>query len=204
MEIDVAAVSEPNPRLMNLPEILSANTILGFYGRTMDIVFSYVIRPPPHISRHSPKNHPSQCLQRPHVLAQLIHNLATFDHSWFLNCPTAMFSTGTMFLSIYDPIRIFPKSIYGKNAEDGEAPHSFFSYFYGSSWHADDAAFIGFLGHWGNKVTFAALVVLIAGLVFMMLLIRQHKQVLRLMGWKLQTPINLTSATFIGVLRDFN
>ncbi|KAK0478127.1 nucleotide-diphospho-sugar transferase [Armillaria novae-zelandiae] len=108
----------------------------------------------------------------------LIHNLATFDHSWFLNYPTVMFSTGPMFLSIQyaiwtsshaaalsDPIRILPKSLYGKNAKDGEAPHSFFSHFYGSSWHADDAAFIGFLGHWGNKLMLAGVVVLIAGLV---------------------------------------
>ncbi|KAK0232868.1 nucleotide-diphospho-sugar transferase [Armillaria fumosa] len=127
--------------------------------------------------------------------AQLIHNLTTFDHSWFLNYPTVMFSTGPMFLSIQyaiwtsshaaalsDPIRILPKSLYGKNAKDGEAPHSFFSHFYGSSWHADDAAFIGFLGHWGNKLMLAGLVVLIAGLVFMALPIRQRRQVMRLMG----------------------
>ncbi|SJL05338.1 related to MIPC synthase subunit (SurA) [Armillaria ostoyae] len=135
----------------------------------------------------STKGHP--------FFAQLIHNLAMFDHSWFLNYPTVMFSTGPMFLSIQyaiwtsshaaalsDPIRILPKSLYGKNAKDGEAPHSFFSHFYGSSWHADDAAFIGFLGHWGNKLMLAAVVVLVAGLVFMALPIRQRRQVMRLMG----------------------
>ncbi|KAK0446464.1 glycosyltransferase family 32 protein [Desarmillaria tabescens] len=84
----------------------------------------------------STKGHP--------FFAQVIHNLATFDHSWFLNYPTVMFSTGPMFLSIQytiwtsshaaalsDPIRILPKSLYGKNAKNGEAPHSFFSHFYG-------------------------------------------------------------------------
>ncbi|KAK0245459.1 hypothetical protein EDD85DRAFT_758296, partial [Armillaria nabsnona] len=134
----------------------------------------------------STKGHP--------FFAQLIHNLTTFDNSWFLNYPTVMFSTGPMFLSIQyaiwtsshaamlsDPIRILPKSLYGKNAKDGEAPHSFFSHFYGSSWHADDAAFIGFLGHWGNKLMLAAVVVLIAGLVFIALPIRQRRQVMRLM-----------------------
>ncbi|KAK0198112.1 hypothetical protein F5146DRAFT_995702 [Armillaria mellea] len=88
--------------------------------------------------------------------SQLIQNLATFDHSWFLNYPM--------------------------NAKDGEAPYPGFSHFYGSSWHADDAAFIGFLGHWGNKLMLAGVVVLIAGLAFMALPIRQRRQVMRLMG----------------------
>ncbi|PBK99603.1 hypothetical protein ARMGADRAFT_1074459 [Armillaria gallica] len=78
-------------------------------------------------------------------------NLATFDHFWFLSYPTVMFSTGPTFLSIQyaiwtsshvaalsDLIRILPKSLYGKYAKDGEAPHSVFSHFYG---HADDAAY---------------------------------------------------------------
>ncbi|KAK0506553.1 hypothetical protein EDD18DRAFT_36077 [Armillaria luteobubalina] len=84
----------------------------------------------------STKGHPS--------FVQLIHNLATFVHSWFLSYLTVMFSAGPMFLSQYviwtsshaalsDPIRILPKSLYGKNAKDGEAPHSFFSHFYGRS-----------------------------------------------------------------------
>lgn len=111
-------------------------------------------------------------------LAQTIHNLVTFDHSWILNYPTVMFSTGPMFLSaqysIYtsshpsepgepSDIRILPKSLYGKNAKENEAPHSFFSHFYGSSWHADDAAFIGFLGQWGKVLLWVGLFVLIFG-----------------------------------------
>ncbi|KAG6336701.1 hypothetical protein ID866_2408 [Astraeus odoratus] len=111
-------------------------------------------------------------------LAQTIHNLVTFDHSWVLHYPTVMFSTGPMFLSaqysLYtsshpvsdgEPgdIRILPKSLYGKNARENEAPHSFFSHYYGSSWHADDAAFIGFLGHWGKVLLWIGLLILIFG-----------------------------------------
>ncbi|KAL0949438.1 hypothetical protein HGRIS_009496 [Hohenbuehelia grisea] len=108
-------------------------------------------------------------------LQQTIHNLITFDHSWILNYPTVMFSTGPMFLSIQyglwsssqspGHIRILPKSLYGKNAKEGEAPHSFFSHFYGSSWHADDAAFIGFLGLWGKGLMWLGLALLLVGLV---------------------------------------
>ncbi|KAK0245453.1 hypothetical protein EDD85DRAFT_783355 [Armillaria nabsnona] len=165
IEVGVAAVSEPNA-------ILRADVIPYFvlyhYGgvyydvdigckRPLDPLLTYPVI--------LPKTIP------------LIHNLATFDHSWFLNYPTVMFSTGPMFLSIQyaiwtsshaatlnDPIHILPKSLYGKNAKDGKAPHSFFSHFYGGSRHADDAAFIGFLGHWGNKLMLATVLVLIAGL----------------------------------------
>lgn len=111
-------------------------------------------------------------------MEQTIHNLNTFDHSWVLNYPTVMFSTGPMFLSaqygIYTSshpttamtdIRILPKSLYGKNAKEGEAPNSFFSHFYGSSWHADDAAFIGFLGTWGKGLMWLGLIILILGLI---------------------------------------
>ncbi len=114
-------------------------------------------------------------------MAQTIHNLITFDHNWILNYPTVMFSTGPMFLSaqygLYTSshpltpdrpggeVRILPKSLYGKNAKPQEAPHSFFSHFYGSSWHSDDAAFIGFLGKWGKALLWVGLVVLIFSLV---------------------------------------
>ena len=91
-----------------------------------------------------------------------------------------MFSTGPMFLSaqygIYiashttsletlGEVRILPKSLYGKNAQPFEAPHSFFSHFYGSSWHADDAAFIGFLGTWGKGLLVIGAMVLLLGLI---------------------------------------
>jgi len=131
-------------------------------------------------------------------LAQTIHNLITFDHSWIINYPTVMFSTGPMFLSAqyglytasHPPtpehpggeVRILPKSLYGKNAKPGEAPHSFFSHYYGSSWHADDAAFIGFLGKWGKGLMWVGLVVLIVGLGRLLLQNRQRKYSLRRIG----------------------
>jgi inositol phosphorylceramide mannosyltransferase catalytic subunit len=122
----------------------------------------------------SEKSHP--------FMAQTIHNLVTFDHSWILNYPTVMFSTGPMFLSIQyglyssshpagsyqsylGEVRILPKSLYGKNAKPEEAPDAFFEHFYGSSWHSDDAAFIGFLGSWGKRLMIAGLVVLVLGLL---------------------------------------
>ncbi|KAI0771563.1 nucleotide-diphospho-sugar transferase [Trametes elegans] len=114
-------------------------------------------------------------------MGQTIHSLISFDYNWVLNYPTVMFSTGPMFLSAqygaytssHPPtpehpggeLRVLPKSLYGKNAKPGEAPHSFFSHYYGSSWHADDAAFIGFLGKWGKGLMWIGLVVLIGGLI---------------------------------------
>lgn len=56
-------------------------------------------------------------------------------------------------------VRILPKSLYGKNANPGEAPHSFFSHWYGSSWHADDADFITFLGSKGTYLMYAGMIV---------------------------------------------
>lgn len=114
-------------------------------------------------------------------MAQTIHNLVTFDHSWYLNYPTVMFSTGPMFLSaqygLYttahlptpeEPggsVRILPKALYGKNARPGEAPHAFFSHFYGSSWHDDDAAFVGFLAKWGKVLMVIGTILTVFGLV---------------------------------------
>ncbi|EJD01229.1 uncharacterized protein FOMMEDRAFT_110885 [Fomitiporia mediterranea MF3/22] len=114
-------------------------------------------------------------------MAQTIHNLVTFDHNWILNYPTVMFSTGPMFLSAQygiwtsshfptpdmpgGEVRVLPKALYGKNAKVEDVPHSFFLHFYGSSWHADDAAFIGFLGTWGKGLMWIGLILLIAGLI---------------------------------------
>ena len=53
-------------------------------------------------------------------------------------------------------VRVLPKSLYGKNADPLLVPHSFFSHFYGSSWHADDAGFISFLGKSGITVMWIA------------------------------------------------
>ncbi|KAF8621560.1 hypothetical protein AX15_007588 [Amanita polypyramis BW_CC] len=115
--------------------------------------------------------------ERHPFMEQTIYNLIAFNYNWILNYPTVMFSTGPMFLSMQyglyvskypatanSEIRILPKSLYGKNAKPGEAPNSFFSHYYGSSWHADDAAFIGFLGTWGKTLMWLGLIILIIGL----------------------------------------
>lgn len=130
-------------------------------------------------------------------LAQTIHNLITFDHSWWLNYPTVMFSTGPMFLSAqyglytsfkpYSPatrgreIRILPKSLYGKNVKPQEAPHTFFRHYYGSSWHSDDAAFIGFLGKRGKLLMWLGLGVLIVGAARLGTKTRRRRRTLRRM-----------------------
>lgn len=145
------------------------------------------------------KNHP--------FMAQTIRNLIAWDYSWVLNYPTVMFSTGPMFLSAQygawtsahpatpdlpgGEVRILPKSLYGKNALPEEAPHSFFSHYYGSSWHADDAAFIGFLGHWGKALMWIGLLVLVGGLVRLALAphSRQRKYSLgRIGGYDVMMP----------------
>jgi len=145
------------------------------------------------------KNHP--------FMAQTIHNLISWDYSWILNYPTVMFSTGPMYLSFQygfwtsanpntkefpsGEVRILPKSLYGKNASPEEAPHSFFTHYYGSSWHADDAAFIGFLGTWGKGLMWVGLVVLVLGLARLALAPhrRQRKYTLgRVGGYEVMMP----------------
>ncbi|RXW24611.1 hypothetical protein EST38_g1265 [Candolleomyces aberdarensis] len=153
MDLDIGCL-RPMDSLLQYPVILPKTIPVGVSN---DLMFAE-------------KGHP--------FLQQTIHNLVTFDHSWILNYPTVMFSTGPMFLSaqygIYttshpktalSEIRILPKSLYGKNALPEEAPHSFFSHFYGSSWHADDAAFIGFLGTWGKVLMWIGLLILVLGVV---------------------------------------
>lgn len=130
-------------------------------------------------------------------LSQTIHNLITFDHSWILNYPTVMFSTGPMFLSFqyslytashpitpYEPgdVRILPKSLYGKNAKPEEAPHSFFAHYYGSSWHADDAALIGFLNTWGKGLMWLGSAILVYGIYKLAVPSKQRKYSLRRIG----------------------
>ncbi|KDQ64610.1 glycosyltransferase family 32 protein [Jaapia argillacea MUCL 33604] len=156
MDLDMGCLRRMDP-LLAYPIILPKTIPVGISN---DLMFAE-------------KGHP--------FMAQTIHNLITFDHNWILNYPTVMFSTGPMFLSaqygLYTSshpatsdqpggeIRVLPKSLYGKNAKPGEAPHAFFSHFYGSSWHAGDAGFIGFLGKWGTVVMWVGLVILIGGLV---------------------------------------
>ncbi|KAI0959502.1 hypothetical protein AcW1_004309 [Taiwanofungus camphoratus] len=156
MDLDIGCTRPLDP-LLTYPVILPKTIPVGVSN---DLIFSE-------------KGHP--------FMEQTIYNLKAFDRNWVLNYPTVMFSTGPMFLSAqygmytstHPPtsaqpggeVRILPKSLYGKNAKSDEAPHSFFSHYYGSSWHADDAAFIGFLGKWGKGLMWVGLVVLILGVV---------------------------------------
>lgn len=105
-------------------------------------------------------------------MEQVIRALITFDINYILNYPTVMFTTGPMFMSAqygfytasHPPtpenpsgdVRILPKSLYGKNAKPGEAPHSFFEHYYGSSWHSDDAWLWTFLGVWGMRLMYVS------------------------------------------------
>ncbi|KAI0702862.1 hypothetical protein BC835DRAFT_1263362 [Cytidiella melzeri] len=135
-------------------------------------------------------------------MAQTIHNLISWDYSWILNYPTVMFSTGPMFLSFQygiwnsgnpptpefpgGEVRILPKSLYGKNAQPEDVPNSFFTHYYGSSWHADDAAFIGFLGSWGKVLMWIGLAVLVMGLI--RLVLAPHRRKSRVGGYEVMMP----------------
>lgn len=105
----------------------------------------------------------------------VINHLQYFDHDYFLNYPTVMFSTGPMALSaLYSqfrssstnqltskPIRILPPELYGKNLPASIPPTSaFFVHYYGSCWHTDDAGFIVWLGKFGMFWLYAAIGVL--------------------------------------------
>ncbi|EST07473.1 Glycosyltransferase, DXD sugar-binding motif [Kalmanozyma brasiliensis GHG001] len=127
----------------------------------------------------SAKGHP--------FMDQLIHNLVNFNHQYLTNYPTVMFSTGPMFVSasyglyvdVHGPafpstpkqpeagfkgIRVLPKSLYGKNVKPIDAPDAFFSHFYGSSWHANDAGFLIFLRKYGRLLIFVGVCVVLYGL----------------------------------------
>lgn len=156
MDLDVGCMRPLDPLLV-YPVILPKTIPVGVSN---DLMFSA-------------KGHP--------FMEQTIHNLITFDHNYFLNYPTVMFSTGPMYVSaqygLYtashphrtaaEDVRVLSKPLYGKNASPLEAPHTFFSHHYGSSWHADDAAFITFLGKWGRLLMKVGLVVLVFGLIRM-------------------------------------
>ena len=132
----------------------------------------------------SAKGHP--------FMEQAIRHLITFDHSYIMNYPTVMFSTGPMFLSVQyglytgshpstpespgGDVRILPKSLYGKNAKVEDAPNAFVSHHYGSSWHSDDAAFILFLGRSGTRLLWVGIFVLILGVIRLFLQANRSKR----------------------------
>ena len=182
VDLDIGCL-RPMDALLTYPVILPRTEPLGISN---DLMFAE-------------KHHP--------FLGQVIRNLIAFDYSWVLNYPTVMFSTGPMFLSIQyghwtgihpataenpgGEIRVLPKTLYGKNMLPEDAPHSFFSHYYGSSWHADDAAFIAFLGHWGKILMWIGLAILVFGLVRMALVphTRQRKYSFgRLGGYEVMMP----------------
>ncbi|TIA92838.1 hypothetical protein E3P81_01283 [Wallemia ichthyophaga] len=139
-------------------------------------------------------------------MESVIHNLQTFNHKYFSHYPTVMFSTGPMFIStIYgfwmgnhpdvhkdrDAVRVIPKSLYGKNAKVGTVPDSFFDHYYGSSWHADDAGFITFLGRWGRGLLLIGGFVLFIGVVRLVFYRRRRTSGMRCNSRQMPPPAYL-------------
>lgn len=139
-------------------------------------------------------------------MESVIHNLQTFNHKYFTHYPTVMFSTGPMFIStIYgfwmgnhpdvhhdrDAVRVIPKSLYGKNAKEGTVPDSFFDHYYGSSWHADDAGFITFLGRWGRGLLLIGGFVLFIGVLRLVFYRRRGSSGLRYSNHQFPPPAYL-------------
>lgn len=143
MDLDIGCRAHPGP-LLHFESILPLTKPVGVSN---DLMFS------------APKTP---------FMDLVINSLETFNHEWlFMPYPTVMFSTGPMFISaiysmwgrilqrgmgidpsqshLYQRVRILPKSLYGKNILPEDAPHSFYWHYYGSSWHAGDAGFIGFV-----------------------------------------------------------
>lgn len=143
MDLDIGCRAHPGP-LLHFESILPITKPVGVSN---DLMFS------------APKTP---------FMDLVINSLETFNHEWlFMPYPTVMFSTGPMFISaiysmwcrilqrgvgidpsqkhLYQRVRILPKSLYGKNILPEDAPHSFYWHYYGSSWHAGDAGFIGFV-----------------------------------------------------------
>lgn len=162
LDLDVGCIKRLDP-LLAYPVILPRTIPVGVSN---DLMFAEKLHP---------------------FMEQTIHNLINFDHTYILNYPTVMFSTGPMFVSaqygLYasahpgtpgtpGDVRILPKSLYGKNTKPGEAPNSFFQHYYGSSWHADDAVFITFLGRWGRVLMWFGALVVVVGFIRMLLLRR--------------------------------
>ena len=118
-------------------------------------------------------------------MESLIYSLKSFHHHYLTHYATVMFSTGPMFVSAmyrqfvnghtaaapstpsqpgrgFSGVRVLPKSLYGKNLDEDEAPDSFFLHMYGSSWHANDAGFLIFLRKYGYAlITLGVLLVLV-------------------------------------------
>jgi len=123
--------------------------------------------------------------QHPYM-ESLIHSLKSFQHNYLTHYATVMFSTGPMFVSAmyrqfvnghtpaapstpsavdrgFTGVRVLPKSLYGKNLAEDEAPDSYFLHMYGSSWHANDAGFLIFLRKYGYMLIALGLLLVLVG-----------------------------------------
>jgi hypothetical protein len=179
LDLDIGCLKRVDPLLVH-PVILPRTIPVGVSN---DLMFAE-------------KHHP--------FMEQTIQNLIKFDHSYVLNYPTVMFSTGPMFVSaqygLYTSahpgtpgtpgeVRILPKSLYGKNANEGEAPNSFFQHYYGSSWHADDALFITFLGRWGRNLMWLGTFIVAMGSIRAYLLRRHSHHWRRHLAYVVPYPV---------------
>lgn len=175
MDLDIGCRAHPGP-LLHFESILPITKPVGVSN---DLMFS------------APKTP---------FMDLVINSLETFNHQWlYMPYPTVMFSTGPMFISaiysmwcrilqkgvgidpaqnhLYQRVRILPKSLYGKNISPDDAPLSFYFHYYGSSWHAGDAGFIGFLGKYGYRILLLGSTVVFLG--FCYLLWSKRRQILR-------------------------
>ncbi len=90
------------------------------------------------------------------ISASHSNSIPSFHSPMFLSTQYAIYTTAHP-LTPSNPhasVRVLPKSLYGKNAPPESVPHSFFSHWYGSSWHADDAGLITFLGNSGKYLMY--------------------------------------------------
>ncbi|KAK9900441.1 glycosyltransferase family 32 protein [Cystobasidium minutum MCA 4210] len=166
MDLDIGCRAHPGP-LLHFESILPLTKPVGVSN---DLMFS------------APKTP---------FMDLVINSLETFNHEWlFMPYPTVMFSTGPMFISaiysmwgrilqrgmgidpsqshLYQRVRILPKSLYGKNILPEDAPHSFYWHYYGSSWHAGDAGFIGFLGKYGYRILLLGCTLVVLGFGYLL------------------------------------
>jgi len=102
-------------------------------------------------------------------LAEIIKQLPRWNHWLFIKYIQVMFSTGPMFLTVQyalskwelkNEVFAIPPPIYGKYDFTGDAV---FYHLHGSSWHADDAAFIFWLDKY-RSVLIAVGIVAVIGL----------------------------------------
>lgn len=123
-------------------------------------------------------------------MGTVIRDLSSFDHNYHSSYISVMFSTGPMMLSAMlsqynslgsrledSRVRLLPRSLYGKNIAQEDAPSAFFSHHYGSSWHGQDAFIFTYLGKYG--FTAAVTAVALLGLVLASLLWQRRATVVR-------------------------